>query len=77
MTQWHPRQWRLWPMVAAAMAVVIVNCAVAFDATATIPSLVLMAAAKMALLPLPLTATSIDDDYYCCRWQPPSLLPYS
>jgi hypothetical protein len=37
MTQWHPRQWRLWLIGAAAMAVVIINCAAAVDANATIP----------------------------------------
>jgi hypothetical protein len=47
-------------MVAAAMVVVVVNCVV--DATATIPSLVLTAAAKTPLLLPPSTVTSIDDD---------------
>jgi hypothetical protein len=39
MMQWHLRQWRLWQMVAAAMVVIILNCAAAVDAAATIPSL--------------------------------------
>ncbi len=39
MMQWHRQRWRLRPMVAAAMAVVVVNCTAAVDATATIPSL--------------------------------------
>jgi hypothetical protein len=38
-------------MVAAAMAVVVINCAVAVDATTTIPSLALTAAAKTPSLP--------------------------
>jgi hypothetical protein len=59
MTQWHRQQWRLWQMVAAAMAVVVVNCAAAVDATATIPSSALTAAAKA------ITAAAID----CCFHQ--------
>jgi hypothetical protein len=65
MMQWHPQRWRLWPMVAAAMVFIIVNCAVAVDAATTNPSLVSMAAANTQSLPLTSTATSIDNDYYC------------
>jgi hypothetical protein len=39
-------------MVAAAMAVVVLNCAVAVDATTTIPSLVLMVGAALENFPL-------------------------
>jgi hypothetical protein len=77
MTLWHPRQWRLWPMVVVAMAVVVVNCAAAVDASATILSLLLMVAAKTQPLPPPLTTASVKDDYNCCRQQLPLLLPYS
>jgi hypothetical protein len=77
MTQWHWQQWRLWPMVAAAMAVVVVNCATAVDATATIPSSVLMTAAKTPLRPPPLIVISIDNDCYCRRRRLPSPLPHS
>jgi hypothetical protein len=52
MMQWHLQQWLLWPMAVAAMAVIIVNCAAAVDATATILSLALMAAAKTPSPPL-------------------------
>ncbi len=62
MMQWHPRQWHLWLMVAEVMEVVVVNCAAAVDAATTIPSLALMALAKMPLLLPPSTATSIDND---------------
>jgi hypothetical protein len=54
-------------MVAAMMVVVVVNCAVAVDAAATIPSLALMAAAEMPLPPLPSTLASINDNCYCRR----------
>jgi hypothetical protein len=47
------------------MAVVVVNCAAAVDATATIPSSAWMVAAKMHLLPPPSTAASIYDNCYC------------
>jgi hypothetical protein len=47
MMQCHPRQWHLMPMVAVGMTVVVINCAAAVNAAAIIPSLVLMAAAKM------------------------------
>jgi hypothetical protein len=77
MMQWHCQQWCLQPMVAVAMVVVIVNCAAAVGAAATIPSLAFTALAKMPLLPLPSTAASIKDDCYPCRRQPPSLLLHS
>jgi hypothetical protein len=77
MTQWHPRQWCLWLMVAAVMVVVAVNCAAAVDTAATIPSLAMMPVAKTTLPQPPLTAASIDNNCYCCRGQLPSLLPYS
>jgi hypothetical protein len=64
MTQWHWRKWRLQPMAAVAVAIVLVNCTVAVDAAATIPSSVLTGAAKMPL-PLPQSTTaSINDDCY-------------
>jgi hypothetical protein len=56
MAQWHPWHWRLWPMVVAAMLVIVVNSAVAVDAATTIPSLALMVAAKTPSPLLPLTA---------------------
>jgi hypothetical protein len=62
MTQRHRRQWCLWPMVAAAMVVVTINCAAVVGATTTIPSLALTKAAKTPLPPLPSTAASIKDD---------------
>jgi hypothetical protein len=49
------------------MADIVVNCAAAVDAAATIPPLMLMAAAKMPLPPLPSTTASIDDNCYCCH----------
>jgi hypothetical protein len=64
-------------MVAEAMVIVVVNCAVAVDTAATIPSLTLMVVAKMPSLPPPSTAAPINDNCYCCHQQPPSLLPYS
>jgi hypothetical protein len=64
-------------MVAAAMAVVIVNCAEAIGAATTIPSSVYTVLTKMPLLPPPSTAASIKEDCYCCRQQPPSPLPHS
>jgi hypothetical protein len=45
-------------MVVVAMAVIVVNCAAAFDAVATIPSLLLMAAATNAIAVPPLTAAA-------------------
>jgi hypothetical protein len=65
MTQWLLWQWLLWLMVAVAMAVVGVNCAEGVDADATILSSVSMALAKTPSPPLPLIATSINDDCYC------------
>ncbi len=59
------------------MAVVVVNCAAAVDAAATIPSLALMAVAKMPLLLPPLTATSIGNNFYRRCQRPPSPLLYS
>jgi hypothetical protein len=67
MMQWHWQRWHLWQMVEAAMLVVILNGAAAVDATATIPSLAMTAAAKTPSPPLPLTVFSIDDDCYHCR----------
>jgi hypothetical protein len=64
MMQWHWRRWHLWPMVAAVMAVVIINCAVAVDATATIPSSALMVVAKTPSPLLPLTLAFIINDCY-------------
>jgi hypothetical protein len=63
-------------MVVATMAVVV-NCAAAVDAVATILSLALMMAAKMPLLPPPSTVPSMDDDCYHRRLRLPSLLPHS
>jgi hypothetical protein len=77
MTQWHCQQWRLWLMVAVAMVVVVVNCAAAVGATATIPSSAFTALAKAPLPPLPSTAASIEDSCYCCHKQPPLLLLHS
>jgi hypothetical protein len=56
MMKWHLQQWRFLPMVAAAMVVVTFNCAAVFDAATTIPSLALMATAKM---PLPLPPSTV------------------
>jgi hypothetical protein len=67
MPQWYWRQWCLWLMVAAAMAVIVVNFSVVVDAAATILSLGSTAVAKTPLLLPPLTATSINDDCYHCR----------
>jgi hypothetical protein len=65
MTQWHPQQWCLWPIVVVAMAVFVVSCAAAVDAAATILSLVSMAAAKMQLPLPPSTTASINNSCYC------------
>jgi hypothetical protein len=54
-------------MLVAAMAVFVINCATAVDATATIPSSALTAAAKTPLLLPPSTVTYIDNDCYCHR----------
>ncbi len=67
MTQWHWQQLRLRPIAVAAMAVIVVNCAVAVDTTATIPSSALTAVAKMPSPPLPSTVASINDNCYCRR----------
>jgi hypothetical protein len=67
MTQWHLWQQRLWPMVGAVVAVVVINCAAAVDASATILSSALIAAAKMPLPLLPLTPASINGNCYCCH----------
>jgi hypothetical protein len=64
MSQWHWRQWLLRPMVAAAMAVVILNCPAVVDAASIIPSLASTAVAKTPLLPPPLATASIGDDCY-------------
>jgi hypothetical protein len=77
MMQWHQWQWLLRPMVAAAMAVVVLNCPVAVDAAATIPSLASMAAAKKPLPPPPSIIASISNDCYCSCRRPPSLLLHS
>jgi hypothetical protein len=77
MTQWQPWQWHLLPMVVAVMAVIVVNCAMAVDAAAAIPSSASMAAAKMRSQPLPSTIASINDDCYCRHQRPPLLLAYS
>jgi hypothetical protein len=52
-------------MVTEAMAVIVVNCAAAVDATATIPSLALTAVAKTPLPPQQSTVASINNDCYC------------
>jgi hypothetical protein len=77
MIQWHPLQWGLWPMVAVAMAVFLVNCLVVVDVFTTIPSSALVAAAKTSLPPSPLTTASIINNSYCRHQQLPSPLPYS
>jgi hypothetical protein len=45
-------------MVVVAMAVVILNCAAAFNAIATIPLLLLLAVATNAIAALPFTAAT-------------------
>jgi uncharacterized membrane protein len=67
MMLWHWQRWHLWQMVVAAMAVININCAAAVDATATIPSLALTAAAKTTSPPPPSTVVSINNDCYCRR----------
>jgi hypothetical protein len=88
MTQLHLWQWHLQSMLAAAMVVIIINCTAGVDAAITIPSLVVMAAAKVPSppppsLPLPLTTTAIaaiNDHHHRCRtvdgqwWQQSSLM---
>ncbi len=65
MMQWHPWQWSLRPMVVAAMAVVVINCAVEVDAATIILSLALMVTAKSPLLPPPSNVSSINNNCYC------------
>jgi hypothetical protein len=74
MTQWHWRRWRLLAdggsgngSQSPAMAVKVLNSPVAVDATTTIPSLALTAAAKKPLPPPPSTAASIYKACYCHR----------
>jgi hypothetical protein len=67
MTQWHWWQWLLLPMVAVAMAVVVLNCPMAVDAAATILSSALTVAAKTPLPPPPSNAASIGNDCYHSR----------
>jgi hypothetical protein len=54
-------------MVAAAMAVVVVNCSAVVDPNATIPSLASMAAAKTPLPMLPSASAFINNNCYCRR----------
>jgi hypothetical protein len=77
MMQWHWQQWLLRPMVAVAVAVVVLNCPAAVDAANIIPSLTLMVAAKTPLPPPPSAAASIGNDCYCRRWRPPLPLLHS
>ncbi len=65
MTKLYPLQWPLRPMVAAAMAVIVVNCAGAVDAATTIPSMASTAVAKTPSPPLPLTMTAFAVIDYC------------
>jgi hypothetical protein len=65
MMQWNWRQWVLWPMVAVAMAAVVLNCPAVVDAAATIPSLALTAATKMPLPLPPSTTASFGISCYC------------
>ncbi len=65
MTQWHCQQWHLLPMVVVVIVVIVVSCAAAVGAADTIPSSALTAVAKLPLLLLPSSATSINNDYYC------------
>jgi hypothetical protein len=64
-------------MVAAAMAVVVLNCLAAVDAAAIIPLLASMAVAKTPLPPPPSAAASIGNECYCSHQQLPLLLPHS
>ncbi len=60
------------------MAVIVVNCAAAVDATPTIPSSALTAAAKTPLPLPPSTVASINNnDCYCRRRRLPSQLLHS
>jgi hypothetical protein len=54
-------------MMAAAMVVVVINCAAAVGAVATFPSSALTVGAKTSLPLPPSTAASIEDNYYCCH----------
>jgi hypothetical protein len=65
MMQWHRQQWHLWPVVVAAMAVIVLNCAAAVDAATTILSSATAAAAKTPSPLPPLTAASIGNDCNC------------
>jgi len=58
-------------MAASAMAVVVIDCAAAVDATTNTVLLLMMPAVKMPSLLLPLTVTAVDNDHrYChCRRQ--------
>jgi hypothetical protein len=58
----HRQRWCLQSIAAAAMDVVVINCAAAFDAAATILLPSLMSAAKT-----PLTAAAVDIDRHCHR----------
>jgi hypothetical protein len=51
-------------LVVVAMAVLIVNCVAAVDATTTVLSSASMAAAKTPSLMPPLTAASIDGRFH-------------
>ena len=64
-TGWHWQQWLLQPMVAVAMAVIVINCALVVDAAATILSLLWRVAAKTPLPLLPSTVAAVND--YCHR----------
>jgi hypothetical protein len=59
LTQWHPRQWHLWPMVAESMAVVVVNCAAAVDAATTHPVIGVNGSGKDAI-----AATAINHPFH-------------
>ncbi len=59
------------------MVAIVVNFAAAVDAAVTIPSLALMAVAKMLSPPPPSTVASINDNFYCRRQRLPLPLPYS
>ena len=53
--------------MVAAMVAVVIDCAAAVHAAATILSLLLTAAAKTPSLLLPLTVAAVDNDCYCHR----------
>jgi hypothetical protein len=77
MAQLHWQQWCLWPMVAAVMVVIVVNCTLAVDATATIPSSALTAVAKTPLLLPPSTVASANNNCYHRCQRLPLPLPHS